>query len=113
MHVAWLCQVTYSRDRDGNSVWGVQSMILPTKYAPESESLLLAGAVVLEKLDRPQTVTELWEATRGEWITTFGHFVLALEMLFVIGVVSFCDGLLEKHQVPSGPPPSAADQEGM
>lgn len=73
-------------------------MILPTKYAPESESLLLAGAVVLGKLDRPQTVTQLWEATRGEWITTFGHFVLALEMLFVIGIVSFRDGLLEKHQ---------------
>lgn len=88
-------------------------MILPTKYAPDSKSLLLAGAVVLEKLDRPQTVTELWEATRGEWIATFGYFVLALEMLFVIGVVNFRDGLLKKHRAPSRRPIQSQGQPAV
>lgn len=72
-------------------------MILPTKHVSEAESLLAAGAVLLQELDRPRTVTELWEATRGAGIATFDRFVLAAEMLHAIGAVSFRDGFLEKH----------------
>lgn len=73
-------------------------MILPTKHVSEAESLLAAGAVLLHDLDRPRTVTELWEATRGEGIATFDRFVLAAEMLYAIGAVNFRDGLLEKRR---------------
>lgn len=73
-------------------------MILPTKHVSEAESLLAAGAVLLHELDRPRTVTELWEATRGEGVATFDRFVLAAEMLYAIGTVNFRDGLLERRR---------------
>ena len=73
-------------------------MILPSKHVSEAESLLAAGAVLLHELDRPRTVSELWEATRGQGIATFDRFVLAAEMLYIIGVVDFRDGFLEKRR---------------
>ena len=73
-------------------------MILPTKHVSEAESLLGAGALLLNELDQPRTVTELWEAVRGDEIASFDRFVLAAEMLYVIGVVDFRNGLLEKHR---------------
>ena len=73
-------------------------MLLPTKHVSEAESLLAAGAVLLHELDRPRTVTDLWEAARGEGIATFDRFVLAAEMLYTIGAISFRDGLLEKRR---------------
>ena len=74
-------------------------MILPTKHVSEAESLLAAGAVLLYELDRPRTPTELWEATRANGISTFDRFVLAAEMLYATGVISFHDGFLKKHPV--------------
>lgn len=73
-------------------------MILPTKHVSEAESLLGAGALLLNELDQPRTVNELWEAVRGDEIASFDRFVLAAEMLYVIGVVDFRNGLLEKHR---------------
>lgn len=73
-------------------------MILPTKHVSEARSLLAAGAVLLHRLDQPRTVTELWEAVRGEEIASFDRFVLAAEMLYAIGAVGFRDGLLEKRR---------------
>lgn len=73
-------------------------MILPTKHVSEAESLLAAGARLLHDLDQPRTVTELWEAVRGDEIPTFDRFVLAAEMLYAIGVVHFRDGLLERSR---------------
>ena len=73
-------------------------MILPTKHISEAESLLAAGAVLLHELDQPRTVTELWEAVRGDEIASFDRFVLAAEMLYAIGAVDFRDGLLEKRR---------------
>ncbi len=73
-------------------------MILPTKHVSEAESLLAAGAVLLHELDRPRTVTDLWEATRGEGIASFDRFVLAAEMLYTIGAINFRDGLLKKRR---------------
>lgn len=73
-------------------------MILPTKHVSEARSLLAAGAVLLHRLDQPRTVTELWEAVRGEEIASFDRFVLAAEMLYTIGAVDFRDGLLEKRR---------------
>lgn len=71
-------------------------MILPSKHISEAESLLAAGALLLDKLDRAQTVTELWEAVRGDVVGTFDRFVLAAQMLHAIGVVSYSDGFLVK-----------------
>lgn len=80
------------------SLRGVQALILPTKHVTEAKSLLAAGALLLHGLDQPRTVTELWEAVRGDEIPSFDRFVLAAEMLYAIGAVDFRDGLLEKHR---------------
>ena len=73
-------------------------MILPTKHVSEAKSLLAAGALLLHGLDQPRTVTELWEAVRGDEIPSFDRFVLAAEMLYAIGAVDFRDGLLKRHR---------------
>lgn len=72
------------------------ALILPTQHVPEARSLLVAGALLLHELEQSRTVTDLWDAVRGDEIPTFDRFVLAAEMLYAIGAVDFRDGLLEK-----------------
>lgn len=70
-------------------------MILPTKHIPLYRSLLGLGAVVLQTLNRPTTVTGLWERCRGiEEFGTFERFVQALDLLFLLGAVRLERGLL-------------------
>lgn len=72
-------------------------MILPTKHIKLSGSLLNIGAVLLNYLEDEQTVTSLWEKTRSiPEIKTFEQFTLALDFLFMVGTVSFQDGLLRR-----------------
>ena len=73
-------------------------MILPSKHVPETQALLGVGAILIEQLRTPQTVTSLWERVRGKiGITSFGHFVLALDMLYITGAVSISGGLIMKE----------------
>lgn len=74
-------------------------MILPTKHIPASSSLLGVGAILLKYLDRPQTVTSLWETVRKvPEVATFERFSLALDFLYAIGIVEFDEDLLDKVQ---------------
>lgn len=53
-------------------------MILPTKHIGVGRSLLGVGAILLEQLQRPQTVTALWEQTRTHAeVGSFERFSLA------------------------------------
>jgi len=57
-------------------------MILPSKHISAEHTLLGIGAILIAELDRPQTVTSLWERTRtAAVIGNFERFVLALDML--------------------------------
>jgi len=61
--------------------------------------LLGVAARVLEDLEGPQTVNTLWEGLKNEPVVgTFDRFVLALDVLFLVGAVEWREGLL---QVPS------------
>lgn len=72
-------------------------MILPTKHISESKSLLGAGGILLNELQRPQTVTGLWEKVRySDAIGTYERFVLTLDMLFLVGAIEFKDGLINR-----------------
>lgn len=72
-------------------------MILPSKHISEEQALLGVGAVLLDELRNPQTVTSLWEKVRTHRsIGTFERFVLALDMLHITGVVSMSNGLIER-----------------
>ncbi len=74
-------------------------MILPTKHISASYSLLGVGAILLKYLNRPRTVTSLWESVRKvHEVTTFERFSLALDFLYAIGVVEFDEDLLRRVQ---------------
>lgn len=63
-------------------------MILPTKYLTESETILGVGAVILEKLNDAKLLSELWETIkRNSLIGTYERFVLALDLLFILGII--------------------------
>ncbi len=75
-------------------------MILPSKHISEDQALLGVGAVLLEELRNPQTVTGLWEKVRTHRaVGTFERFVLALDMLHITGVVSLSDGLIVRDSL--------------
>jgi hypothetical protein len=73
-------------------------MILPTKHISEEQALLGVGAVVLRHLERPQTVTSLWDKVRDERaVGTYERFVLALNLLHIIGVVNLSQGMIQRE----------------
>lgn len=73
-------------------------MILPSKHIPEDQALIGVGAVVLKHLERPQTITSLWEAVRNEKsVGTYERFVLALDFLHITGVVGLKKGMIERE----------------
>lgn len=78
-------------------------MILPSKHLRSERALLTVGADILVKLKRPCTVSKLWDDIREERRqeqapTQFSYdwFILALCLLFILGTVSFEDGILKR-----------------
>lgn len=70
-------------------------MILPTKHMKLSRSLLNLGAILLNHLDDRYTVTLLWDKTRNiPEINTFERFTLGLDLLFMLGLIDFKEGLI-------------------
>jgi hypothetical protein len=74
-------------------------MILPTKHLKLSNSLLSAGATLLKNIESPKTVTLLWNETKNlPEIRTFERFTLGLDLLFIMGIVDFKDGMIRRVQ---------------
>lgn len=78
-------------------------MILPTKRLPQDRALLAVGADVLVMLDRPQTISKLWDdlkRKRGERVASaplpFDWFLLSITLLFALGAVDLREGRLHK-----------------
>jgi len=72
-------------------------MILPTKHISEEQALIGVGAVVLRHLERPQTVTSLWNKVRDHRaVGTYERFVLTLDLLYIIGVVTLTQGMIKR-----------------
>lgn len=72
-------------------------MILPTKHLTLSRSMLYVGAVIIEETDRASTVTALWDRCRRRpEVGTFDRFVLGLDLLFMLGIVTYEDGMLRR-----------------
>ncbi len=77
-------------------------MILPSKHLSQDRALLTVGACVLQRLRQPKTVSALWEELmkRGEGkldsTSPLGYdgFVLALDLLFVVGAIELQEGLI-------------------
>lgn len=72
-------------------------MILPTENLRERDSLLGVGAVVLQSLTAPRTVTQLWSRLREDpSVATYERFILALVLLYILGAVRFDDGRIRR-----------------
>ena len=76
-------------------------MILPSKHLPQDRALLTVGAAILRHLAQPITVSALWEQMpravvhqKASSPLRYDAFVLALDLLFLIGAVEVRDGLL-------------------
>lgn len=78
-------------------------MILPTKRVSEDRALLTIGARILDLLDRPKTVSRIWE----EYKNTYGDnqgvrisydwFVLALDLLYILEAIDRDNGRIYKN----------------
>lgn len=76
-------------------------MILPSKHLSERRALLTVGSEILALLDKPRTVSSVWEELRGKKGKSVRHlsydwYMLALDLLFLMGAVILRDGLLTK-----------------
>lgn len=76
-------------------------MILPSKHLSQDRALLTVGAAILRRLSHPLTVSALWEQMprfagdqKAPSPMRYDAFVLALDLLFLVGAVDVRDGLL-------------------
>jgi hypothetical protein len=79
-------------------------VILPSKHLSQERALLTVGGRILQHLRQPKTVSALWEElnpkTEDSTFTnkplSFDGFVLALDLLYLIGTINMEDGLLTR-----------------
>lgn len=72
-------------------------MILPTKHVPISRSVMGQSVRVLGRLQRPITMSRLWDDVRHETdFRSFDRFVIVLDFLFMLGLIELRDGLLRR-----------------
>jgi hypothetical protein len=81
-------------------------MILPSKHISQDRALLSVGARILLKLSQPKTVSALWEemlppTTRKNDVPLLHYdaFVLALDLLFLMGAIDHQSGLLRRRTI--------------
>ena len=79
-------------------------MILPTKHLNEERSILRIGAELLLLLRNETTVSRLWADFQkyrrdalGIKTVTYDWFILALDLLFVLGAIGFDDGKIMRN----------------
>ncbi len=80
-------------------------MILPGKHIPQDKALLTIGAEVLNRLDKPKTVSAIWEnvcKSEPETYVDVAHlsydwFILAIDLLFAINAIEIHEGLLKRR----------------
>lgn len=71
--------------------------LLPNKHIPTNRSLVGIGALVLQHLEGPSSVSRLWELVKNDrGVASFGNFVLSLDYLFAIGAIDYESGLISR-----------------
>ena len=82
-------------------------MILPSRHLPQERALLTIGGEILLRLDRPKTISGLWEELNqsdpmqpnSPSRLSYDWFVLALDLLFTIDAITLNGGLIIR-QIP-------------
>lgn len=80
-------------------------MILPSKHISQDKALLTVGAELLTRLDKPKTVSAIWEdvcksasETHVDVIhLSYDWFILAIDLLFAIDAIEIHEGLLKRR----------------
>lgn len=74
-------------------------MILPSKHLPQERALLTVGAKLLTCLERPMTVSALWQEAGKTTPAplSFDWFVLALDLLYILNAIQLRDGILIRN----------------
>ena len=63
-------------------------MILPNKFIEEKDSLLYVGALLLDKLDVPSSVSELWnQVNDNNSVNNYERFIITLDMLYILNLI--------------------------
>jgi hypothetical protein len=79
-------------------------MILPSKGIGTDKALLSIGAFILRDLDEPKTVSRLWAELRrveeGAPDLPFDWFVLALDLLYLMGTLDYLGGRVVRVSPP-------------
>jgi hypothetical protein len=78
-------------------------MILPTKGLAVDRALLSVGAEVLRRLDRPKTVSRLWEQVSRRQssllqVVSYDWFLLAIDLLYILNAVELEEGRLRRSR---------------
>lgn len=80
-------------------------MILPSKHLSQDRALLTVGAIILQHLSQPKAISTLWEevprknSAGGNTAPPLRYdgFVLALDLLFLVGAIELRDGILTRR----------------
>ena len=78
-------------------------MILPTKHIRPERALIGVGAEVIHVLERPMTMSKLWDAIRcrrsgdtSSPVIDYRWFVLSLDLLYTIQAIEFERGVIRR-----------------
>jgi hypothetical protein len=70
-------------------------MILPNKYLTIENSIMGGGALILSNLEKPRTITSLWEEVRSSpQIEIYSRFILILDFLYTIHAITLDNGFI-------------------
>ncbi len=79
-------------------------MILPTKHLKTDRALISVGAEILRLLNRPKTVSKVWDEfrktiphQRQKSPINYDWFILSIDLLFILDAITFERGLLVKR----------------
>lgn len=75
-------------------------MILPSKNIPTDRALLTIAGKAFDQLNRPTTISALWDSIREDYSTrpiAYAWFILAIDLLYIMSLVRFDqNGLLAR-----------------
>lgn len=71
-------------------------MILPSKYVHEQDAIIGISARILENLIHEKQLSQLWEDVKTGINDNFERFVLALDLLFMLGIIEMQRNIIIK-----------------
>lgn len=75
-------------------------MIMPSKDLCEEESLLGISAKLLKLIGEARNLSVLWEFAKKEKVVgSFERFVLALDLLYLLGLVDLCENEVTRLEI--------------